>query len=868
MVAELSNRLRLTSCPSCLRLDGMVEGRVTRGRGWILQRSFIRMMKRIAVSFLLLFSFVFGAYGAVPILKELHPWGAQRGKAVTVTLVGTGLRSAEVQVVSSLPASFTPLTKGEKQQIQNANQDEILYLVELPTDTLVGFYPIRVKTMDGLSNVLLFSVGAFPEVMEKESEELVHSAVNNSPESSEPIAAPVTVNGTLNGPDRDVYKIHAKKGERLVLDVEARRSASAIDPVIALLDGQRKQIAIANDTPGLGLDCRLDVFFPTGGDYYVVVHDARFSEQKLNFYRLKVGAFAYVEGIFPLGWRRGEKTQVQLIGGNIPKASQLAVDLSGVEQKANFALIRVPEAPASSPIHFAISDLPEKLEPEGVQVTPLEPSTVVNGRISKPGEVDRYKLAVKPKEKWIVELKAAELGTSRLFGRITILDSAGKRLASGGDDIPNPDEFSLIEPGRTSSDPYVSFEAPEGVEEVFVTIEDLVERGGPLFGYRLLATKQPSDFTLKLDSAYVNVPSNGTAIVSVTADRRGYKGPIQLLVPDADQDLIVEGGLIPEERQEADSVFAVSRRGILSITSKEGASPRTTELSVWGEATLEDGTSIRRRARGPGLVTEVLGRTGVPDPNEIDRYRPVLFPWLGFDLPLMVAKEVPARLVVEGPSKIRFVQGTEHQIKWQFQTDSPEIRPPKKVGFDAPGLKEVLISPSEDAKAEYLREGVFDMKAIERVPLQKFNLVLLGEVESGNGAQTIYSRPLTVEVVQGYRIELPMTEITLQPGHTVEVAGKVVREPSFNEPVAIKADSLPDKITSQPVEVLAGKEEFRMVFDAQTSASQGEHQIQLVFSSVIGNQTRKVPYKIPPMIIRLLVSPVETSSELANTGRR
>ncbi len=468
----------------------------------------------------------------------------------------------------------------------------------------------------------------------------------------------------------------------------------------------------------------------------------------------------------------------------------------------------------------------------------------------------------------MVELKAAELGTSRLFGRITILDSAGKRLASGGDDIPNPDEFSLIEPGRTSSDPYVSFEAPEGVQEVFVTIEDLVERGGPLFGYRLLATKQPSDFTLKLNSAYVNVPSNGTAIVSVTADRRGYKGPIQLLVPDADQDLIVEGGLIPEERQEADSVFAVSRRGILSITSKEGASPRTTELSVWGEATLEDGTVIRRRARGPGLVTEVLGRTGVPDPNEIDRYRPVLFPWLGFDLPLMVAKEVPARLVVEGPSNIRFVQGTEHPIKWQFQTDSPEIRPPKKVGFDAPGLKEVLISPSEDAKAEYLREGVFDMKAIERVPLQKFNLVLLGEVETGNGAQTIYSRPLTVEVVQGYRIELPMTEITLQPGHTVEVAGKVVREPSFNEPVAIKADSLPDKVTSQPVEVLAGKEEFRMVFDAQASASQGEHQIQLVFSSVIGNQTRKVPYKIPPMIIRLLVSPVETSSELANTGRR
>jgi hypothetical protein len=101
----------------------------------------------------------------------------------------------------------------------------------------------------------------------------------------------------------------------------------------------------------------------------------------------------------------------------------------------------------------------------------------------------------------------------------------------------------------------------------------------------------------------------------------------------------------------------------------------------------------------------------------------------------------------------------------------------------------------------------------------------------------------------------------------VELAGKVVREPSFNEPVTIKADSLPDKITSEPVQVLPGKDEFRMVFEAQTSASPGEHQIQLAFSSVIGNQERKVPYKIPPREIRLLVARLETSSKLANTGR-
>src|SRR5262249_33433656 len=162
--------------------------------------------------------------------------------------------------------------------------------------------------------------------------------------------------------------------------------------------------------------------------------------QEVNFYRLKIGSYAYAEGIFPLGWKRGEKVRVQLIGGNDPQVKEFTVDLSGVDKKANFTTVSAPGIRGSLPFVFAVSDLPEVLEPEGGEVIPLKPSTVVNGRISKPGEVDRYKLAVAPGEKWMIELTAAGLGTSQLFGRLTILDPKGKRLASGGDDIPNPDE--------------------------------------------------------------------------------------------------------------------------------------------------------------------------------------------------------------------------------------------------------------------------------------------------------------------------------------------------------------------------------------------------------------------------------------------
>ena len=43
------------------------------------------------------------------------------------------------------------------------------FLVEPTAEWDVGVYPIRVKGANGISNILLFTVGAFPEITEEES---------------------------------------------------------------------------------------------------------------------------------------------------------------------------------------------------------------------------------------------------------------------------------------------------------------------------------------------------------------------------------------------------------------------------------------------------------------------------------------------------------------------------------------------------------------------------------------------------------------------------------------------------------------------------------------------------------------------------
>jgi len=802
------------------------------------------------------------ALGSSPTLKRLEPPGAQRGTAFTLNLVGRHLQAAEI--VSNLPGTFTPLTVSGPGAAAGKAEEKRPFLVELPGETPVGLYTLRLRSPEGLSNALLFSVGALPEVFEEESRQAAHRALNNSVEGSQALEIPATVNGTLSGPDRDVYRFEGRKGQRLVIEVEARRAGSALDPVIRLLTAEKNQIAISNDTHGLGVDCRLDLSLPESGPYYLMVHDARFSEQEQNFYRLKIGEFAYAAGLFPLGGRRGEKVPVRLVGGNLKGDRELTVDLSRVGPRADFATVPVPGPPGSLPILFAVGDLPEEMEPSGGAEASLEPGTVVNGRIEKPGEVDRYRLAVNPGEEWMIRLVAGGLGTSRLYGRLTAYDAEGNRLASAGDDIPEVAVFSAVLRGlRTSSDPFLRVKVPEGVRELLVAVEDLVERGGPLFGYRLMARRQAADFVLSLATPYLNIPSEGTAAVEVDIQRRGYLGEIQLSIADAGEDLVVEGGLVPTASL-VQGERARSGSGLLTVTARKGAAPRLRELSVWGEAVLEDGTRLRRRARGPGLITQVRSSrgTGRPDPNNRDDQSPFVAHWLGMELPAMVSNSPLAALKVEGPETIRLVQGMQTQLPWKFESAVPGLRPPERVVANSPGSREVNTRVGE-VGAKYISEGWLRIGTTVGTPVLKFNLVLSGPLEVDGGPATVYSRVMTVDVVPGYRLSLAGDGIGLTPGGGGELLGRVEREPAFKQPVSIRPENFPLGVSCPPLEVPADEDVFRVECRAEDSAAPGEYEFEITSSSVLaGREKEKVPYSIAPVRSKIVVSAGEDTARV------
>jgi hypothetical protein len=679
------------------------------------------------------------ALAATPLITEIRPRGAEIGRPFTLTVVGRNIGDG-ARVISTLPASLTLVTPSQKPGTMMAPGRSVSFLVEPKADAQPGVYPVRIETPAGISNILLFTLGTFPELTEEESQPYSPPNSNDLIETAEPVRqTPVVVNGSLRGPERDVYRVSGKAGERRVFEVEARRSGSAIDPVLRILDASGRQLARSDDSPGAGLDARVDFLFPKEGNYYVEVTDARFSTQVQNFYRLKMGSYQYAEGVFPLGGRRGDQVPVTFFGGRAAAGVKSTADLRGASKQDAFTRVALPDSPAL-PFLFAVSDLPEVAAPvDGAVPVP----GVVNGRVEKAGEVDRYRVKVEPGEKLLFELQARELGTSRLEGIITVYDPSGKKLDSAGDKPLPEDVFAVQGSSRTSSDPFLNVTAPADAHEVVVTVEDLALRGGPLYGFRLIIRRQAEDFRLSIGSPYVNLLPGGTVLITVSADRRGYDGPIQLTIPNLPKGIRAEGGMIPREYMDVNNQRTLNRSGVLLLTADSDAELPVGQFQVWGEATLSDGTKLRRQARGLGMVENIAGAT---DQGVVDRQRPVTAPWLGLDLPVGLTEPALATLEVRQTSLKQMEEGVRYEFAYKW-TVRGRGTPPEQVGVDVIGARDIRVidrKPSADATS-----GTFAVTTTKATDPARYDLYVSGRLKTDDGEEAIVSRPLPFEVGGG-----------------------------------------------------------------------------------------------------------------------
>lgn len=795
------------------------------------------MLRQLGFALLLIAFATTALPAAEPELDRISPPGAQRGTAIRLDVYGSHL-AVDAKILSSIPGSFTPLTPDSTKM-----GPALSFLLELDADAEVGLYPLRLETSTGLTNLALFSVGALEEIYEEESAPKGRPGSNDGIENAQAIELPATVNGRLAGADRDVYRFKAKAGESVAIEVEARRTGSAIDPVLRVLDADGEQLAANNDAPGLDLDSRMRFRAPADGVYYVVLHDAAYSRQQADSYRLKIGDFDFAEGFFPLGGPRGEQVEMEWFGGNLREPIKTSVDLTAAEAGSRWARIQPPGKPGALPATFAVSDREEELESKDRTLTA---GRILNGRIADTGEVDSYRLAVEEGQSWRISVDAAELGSSELFPLLSVFHGE-ELLARSGDEIPEKGRTTLEENTFVSRDPFVSLEVPDGAKELMVVVEDLVERGGPSFGYRLLAEQGPPDFELALNTPQVNIPAGGVAYVSATAKRRGFAGPIQLEVANLPDGVSVQGGHLVGSLATKDRDSS-STSGILALVADSDAPQQSWELSVWGVGELSNGETVRRRATGPGLSTSVRSRGGIRA-----RQLPVRADWLNVDLPGRVGESVPARIVIDGPSQVRIVKGTEYPLRWKLVAEDPSIKALTEFRLGTGGAQETTVSPRDpdaerdgDAYIKYLRTTM-------GAPEQKFDVTLTAEVRVDGKTEVLSAPIITVEVVEGFSITPTEDAFSLKAGESFVVTGAITRDSSFEKEVTVTAGDLPQGVACEPSVAPPVQTEFRLECLAAKDAEAGLHEIRLTGESVLAGRGKNVPYQIEPVMVTLEV---------------
>lgn len=506
---------------------------------------------RLAAGVWAILAVVLSSAGAPPQIAKISAPTLQSGGVTTLIFDGTDL--------GPNPRVLLPVAIAEQKVKEGGTAAKVQIDVKLDASVPPGVYQLRLASDKGISNPINVEIDPMPQQAFAPKVEKL----------------PACLQGALGGSATLSTTLAGKKGQRLVIEVEARRLGSAIDPVVKLFDPQRVQLAWGRGSNPLGGDARIVSVLPADGTYTIELHDAQYKAGTPNRFRMRIGDLQFVDLPFPLAGQRGTKASFQLIG-SLPEATKVEADLTNAPGGSMVRLPLPANAVGLAP-SVLVSEIPEVLENEAAagKLQELAIPSAVNGRLRQPKEEDKYRLAVQPGMKLKLDVLAERAG-SPLDGVLILRNEAGTQLARSDDQA-------------TTLDPSLEYTVPDGVTALIAAVSDLRGRGGPDFVYRLAVTPAAlPDFSLAIVEDRPHVPRTGAAILRIRATRSNYNGPIKLTLPGLPAGVAVTGDEIPAGATEA----------LLSLTAPEGAPLGQAVVRVIGEST-EPGVSLKRLALPP-----------------------------------------------------------------------------------------------------------------------------------------------------------------------------------------------------------------------------------------------------------------------------
>ncbi len=385
----------------------------------------------------------------------------------------------------------------------------------------------------------------------------------------------------------DRFSFKAKRGQRLVVDVHARRLIPYLADAVpgwfqataALYDPQGKEVAYSDDFR-FNPDPAIFYSVPANGEYVLEIRDSIYRGREDFVYRIRIGELPFITTAFPLGARIGTSAKMEISGWNLRK-KRVTLDTAKGPTNKRWVATTYKSLP-SNRVPYLLDTPPEVFETDenhtiaNAQVVAL-PITV-NGRIDAVGDVDVFKFVGKRGEEIVLRTYARQLD-SPLDSLLRVTDVEGKVLAWNDDHAVR--NTGLI---THNSDSYVMFKLPvDG--DYFVHLSDAQNHGGAAYAYRLRMGLAQPDFQLYVTPSGISVPAGKTVPIKATVIRRdGFTGGVSVHLTQS-PGFTLSGGVIPKE---TDTV-------VMTLTAPRAPRAKPVTLSFKGTATV-NGVNLTRTA--------------------------------------------------------------------------------------------------------------------------------------------------------------------------------------------------------------------------------------------------------------------------------
>lgn len=645
-------------------------------------------------------------------------------------------------------------------------------------DAQLGEHTFRVRTKSGTTYARRFWVSQYPNVLEDGDK-------NNSFDTPQEVPLNVTVDGTTKTETADFFKITAKKGQRISVEVEGLRANSinqrvAVDPYCAILNTERFELVSSDDTALLRQDCFVSMIAPEDGDYIVEVRDSAYESNNAR-YRAHIGTFPRPSGIYPAGGKAGSEIEVKLLG-DVKGTYTTKVKLPNDPESTHtvFAAHEGATPPSANVVRVSGYDNVLEDEEKNDSYKSLEKSSgtlplAFNGVLQEDNDYDYFRFTAKKGQKFRVRALAKAIN-SPVDPVLHVFDVNGKTIG-GNDDADN------------SADARYDFTAPAD-GDYFVRVYDMLKRGGDDFVYRIETEEYTPELVVSMpefqrrDMQFrktMDIPRGGRFATVVNVSRKNVRTDGTFEVKNLPPGVTYKADVIPANVTSFPVVFYAAKDAPIG--------GKLSELWVHGE---------NGDKKISGKYTQDIDFVR-GNPNGTLYYSKT-----EEDLPVAVCEEAPFTLDIVKPETPVVRDGQMNLV----------VRANRKEGFTKPIVVRWMWRPpgisanSTVTIPEGKNEATFSVQANGNAETRSWKVCVLGEADGGNG--TVRTSSDLVDLpVEDHFVKMTMNLATTKQGQPAEVLVDVEKIRDYPN-AKVKLIGLPAKTEAQEVTLKPGQEQIRI----------------------------------------------------------